>query len=126
MSGLVSITLTAPAKIAGVRQPAGATVQVSADLARQLAGAGAVSSQAVDALSAVIDGLPLSSDFDAAVKAEVAERMATAEAELAAAHKRIAELEGQLRDGIQQAQPSEAAADGDKAKAAARTGRSAK
>lgn len=126
MSGLVSITLTAPAKIAGVRQPAGATVEVSADLARQLAGAGAVSSQAVDALSAVMDSLPLSSDFDAAVKAEVAERMATAEAELAAALARIAELEGQLRDGIQQAQPSEAAADGDKAKAAARTGRSAK
>ena len=126
MSGLVSITLTAPAKIAGVRQPAGATVEVSADLARQLAGAGAVSSQAVDALSAVMDSLPLSSDFDAAVKAEVADRMATAEAELAAALARIAELEGQLRDGIQQAQPSEAAADGDKAKAAARTGRSAK
>lgn len=126
MSGLVSITLTAPAKISGVRQPAGATVQVPAELAQELAGAGAVSPQAVDALSAVMDGLLLASDFDAAVKAEVAERMAATEAELTAAHERIAELEGQLRDGIQQTQPSEAAADGDKAKAAARTGRSAK
>lgn len=76
MNEKVSVTLTGPAKIHGVREPAGRTVTVSTTLALQLAASGVINPEAAQALSAAISETPLGSDFDATVRAAVADREA--------------------------------------------------
>lgn len=76
MNDKVNVTLTGPAKVNGVREPAGKTVTVSTTLALQLAASGVINPEAAQALSAAISETQLGSDFDAAVRAAVADREA--------------------------------------------------
>ncbi|MCJ7996070.1 hypothetical protein J5N58_16755 [Rhizobium cremeum] len=77
MDDKVNVTLTGPAKVNGVREPAGKTVTVSTTLALQLAASGVINPEAAKALSvAIAEPPPLGSDFDAAVRAAVADREA--------------------------------------------------
>ncbi|BCH55276.1 hypothetical protein ACQZ61_06425 [Agrobacterium vitis] len=97
MSDFISVTLTGPAKIDGQRQPAGATVTVSTTLALQLAASGVINPELAKSLAEAVQDTPLASDFQAAVDAAVAERIATLESktaeELATAQRQIAELD---------------------------------
>lgn len=67
--------LIGPAKIDGQREPAGKTVAVSHTLALQLADSGLIDPAAAKALSDAIGDTPLSSDFEAAVSAELEKRL---------------------------------------------------
>ncbi|MVA19505.1 hypothetical protein GOZ94_11150 [Agrobacterium vitis] len=102
MSDLITVTLTGPAKIAGQRKPAGATVAVSTTLALQLAASGVINPEVAKSLAEAMQDTPLASDFQAAVDAAVAERIATLESktaeELATAQRRIAELDQETED----------------------------
>ncbi|MCM2291088.1 hypothetical protein NAC44_01935 [Allorhizobium sp. BGMRC 0089] len=102
MSDLVSVTLTGPAKIGGIRKPAGTTVSVSTMLALQLAASGVINPELAQSLSDAVSATPLEHDFQAVVDAAVAERLAVLETKAAedlnAAHERIAELERQLSE----------------------------
>jgi chromosome segregation ATPase len=70
----VSVTLTGPAKIAGHRKPAGATIEVSTTLALQLAASGVINPELAKSLSEAVNATPLESDFQAAVTSLEAER----------------------------------------------------
>lgn len=71
------VTLIAPAKVNGVRKPAGATVTVSATLALQLAASGAISAELAEQLSEAFDTseTPLEGDFNQAVEAAALEQV---------------------------------------------------
>lgn len=73
----VSVPLIAPAKINGVREPAGKTVPVSTTLALQLAASGAIPSDLAERLSNAIDmsDTPLEGDFQKAVEDAAADRI---------------------------------------------------
>ncbi|MDH0908029.1 hypothetical protein N5C66_06390 [Rhizobium pusense] len=73
----VSVPLIAPAKINGVREPAGKTVTVSTTLALQLAASGAIPSDLAERLSDAIDmsDTPLEGDFQQAVETVAADRI---------------------------------------------------
>lgn len=95
----LSVTLTGPAKIDGQHEPAGKTVTVSHTLALQLAASGVINPDAAKALSDAIADTPLSSDFEAAVSAEVEKRLVDLKAvaeelreELSAAKADVAKL----------------------------------
>ncbi|MGV2107817.1 hypothetical protein ACQZ4X_17305 [Agrobacterium vitis] len=93
MSDLVSVTLTGPAKIDGQRKPAGATIAVSTTLALQLAASGVINPELAKSLAEAVQDTPLTSDFKAAVDAEVALQVAKATEEMEAAQVRIVELD---------------------------------
>ena len=64
----LSVTLTGPAKIDGVREPAGKSVTVTTTLALQLAASGVINPDAVrDAFPVGLSDTPLESDFQEAV-----------------------------------------------------------
>lgn len=68
----LSVTLTGPAKIDGVREPAGKTVSVTTALALQLAASGVINTDDVEGVvSADMPDTPLESDFQTAVDAAV-------------------------------------------------------
>ena len=73
----VSVPLISPAKINGVREPAGKTVTVSTTLALQLAASGAIPSDLAERLSDAIDmsDTPLEGDFQQAVEDAAAGRI---------------------------------------------------
>ncbi|RSC36179.1 hypothetical protein EGT36_01915 [Agrobacterium sp. FDAARGOS_525] len=79
----VSVPLIAPAKINGVREPAGKTVTVSTTLAIQLAASGAIPCDLAERLSDAIDmsDTALESDFQQAVKDAAAGRIDVLKAE---------------------------------------------
>ena len=70
----ISVELTGPAKVYGVREPAGKTVTVSATVALHLAAAGVINPELATSIVAAAE--PLGSDFDSAVRAAVADREA--------------------------------------------------
>lgn len=72
----ISVTLTGPAKINGTRKPSGATVSVSTTLALQLAASGVINPELARTLAEAMQDTPLASDFEAAVEAAAAERVA--------------------------------------------------
>ncbi|MEN5299032.1 hypothetical protein ABE530_11870 [Brucella sp. TWI559] len=68
----LSVTLTGPAKIDGVREPAGKTVSVTTALALQLAASGVINPDDIEGVvSADMPDTPLESDFQTAVDAAV-------------------------------------------------------
>ena len=65
----LSVTLTGPAKIEGVREPAGKTVSVTTALALQLAASGVINPDAVEGVvSADLPDTPLETEFQQAVE----------------------------------------------------------
>ncbi|WP_320200499.1 hypothetical protein RMR16_008690 [Agrobacterium sp. rho-13.3] len=73
----VSVSLIAPAKVNGVREPAGKTVTVSATLALQLAASGAINPELAAQLSQALDmsDTLLESDFQQAVENAAVDRI---------------------------------------------------
>ena len=73
----VSVTLTGPAKVNGVREKAGKTVAVSPTLALQLAASGVINPQVAEKLSQAVDmsDTALESDFQTAVEDAAAGRI---------------------------------------------------
>lgn len=73
----VSVTLTGPAKVNGVREKAGKTVAVSPTLALQLAASGVINPQVAEKLSQAVDmsDTALESDFQTAVEDAAADRI---------------------------------------------------
>lgn len=73
----VSVTLTGPAKVNGVREKAGKTVAVSPTLALQLAASGVINPQVAEKLSQAVDmsDIALESDFQKAVEDATAGRI---------------------------------------------------
>lgn len=101
----ITVTLTGPAKINGVREPSGKAVVVSTALAIQLAASGVINPEAT-----CDRDTRFASDFDAAVAkaaaslvavtvdTAVAEAIAGKVVELSAAHDQIRELQKKLVD----------------------------
>lgn len=73
----VSVTLTGPAKVNGVREKAGKTIAVSPTLALQLAASGVINPQVAEKLSQAVDmsDTALESDFQTAVEDAAAGRI---------------------------------------------------
>lgn len=72
----LSVTLTGPAKIDGVREPAGKTVSVTTALALQLAASGVINPDAVEGVvSADLPDTPLETEFQQAVEDAVSEAL---------------------------------------------------
>ncbi|KEY05833.1 MULTISPECIES: hypothetical protein [Brucella] len=100
----LSVTLTGPAKIDGVREPAGKSVTVTTTLALQLAASGVINSDAVrDAVSDEVEPLKgeitkLKGDLSAmTARAETAEKAASdLETDLSTEKKARADAEAEL------------------------------
>lgn len=92
-----SITLTGPAKVNGIHEPAGKTVTVSTTLALQLAASGAIPPDLAERLSGAIDmsDTLLESDFREAVENAAAGRIELLKAENLL---EVAALENQIFD----------------------------
>lgn len=73
----VSVTLTGPAKVNGVREKAGKTIAVSPTLALQLAASGVINPQVAEKFSQAVDmsDTALESDFQTAVEDAAAGRI---------------------------------------------------
>ena len=73
----ISVTLTGPAKVNGVREPTGKTVTVSPTLALQLAASGVINPELAERLSNALDmsDTALESDFQKAVEDAAAGRI---------------------------------------------------
>ncbi|WCK24629.1 hypothetical protein [Agrobacterium pusense] len=73
----ISVTLTGPAKVNGVREPSGKTVTVSPTLALQLAASGVINPELAERLSNALDmsDTALESDFQKAVEDAAAGRI---------------------------------------------------
>lgn len=113
----IAVTLTGPAKIYGVREPAGKTVTVSTTLALQLAASGAINPELAEKLSGALDmsDTVLESDFQKAVEDAAAGRATVLKAEhdveiqkLATAHAAsVADLEKRLKEATERAEAAE-------------------
>ncbi|MCM0751183.1 hypothetical protein DEA98_06885 [Brucella pseudogrignonensis] len=100
----LSVTLTGPAKIDGVREPAGKTVTVTSAYALQLAASGVINPDAVrDAVSVDLSDTPLESDFQEAVEDAVSVALAPLKQERDA-------LKADLQTAITRAETAEKAA----------------
>ncbi|MCQ9145855.1 hypothetical protein [Ochrobactrum sp. BTU2] len=112
----LSVTLTGPAKIDGVREPAGKSVTVTTTLALQLAASGVINPDAVrDAVSVDLSDTPLESDFQEAVERAAEEKAkALVEAAVSGAVEplkaQITELKGDLSAMKARAETAEKAA----------------
>ena len=73
----ISVTLTGPAKVNGVREPSGKTVTVTPTLALQLAASGVINPELAEQLSNALDmsDTALESDFQKAVEDAAAGRI---------------------------------------------------
>jgi len=93
----ISVTLTGPAKVNGVREPSGKTVAVTPTLALQLAASGVINPELAEQLSNALDmsDTALESDFQKAVEDAAAGRIDVLKAEHGL---KIAELDGQIAD----------------------------
>ncbi|MGV1939519.1 hypothetical protein ACQZ5D_03520 [Agrobacterium sp. 22-211-1] len=91
----ISVTLTGPAKVNGVREPSGKTVTVTPTLALQLAASGVINPELAEQLSNALDmsDTALESDFQKAVEDAAAGRIDVLKAEHGL---KVAELEGQI------------------------------
>lgn len=96
----VEVTLTAPAKIGGKWRKVTEKVSVSADELRQLVAAGAAPGE-----NAPEFDVPLASDFDTAVEEHAVEIQKEADARVADAEKRLAEMEEIARNGLAKCTP---------------------
>lgn len=98
----ISVTLTGPAKVNGVREPSGKTVTVSPTLALQLAASGVINPELAEQLSNALDmsDTALESDFQKAVEDAVAGRIDELKAEhglkVSELEEKVAELEAEL------------------------------
>lgn len=98
MSGrTISVTLTGPAKVNGVREPSGKAVTVTPTLALQLAASGVINPELAEQLSNALDmsDTVLESDFQKAVEDAAAGRIDVLKAEHGL---KVAELERQISD----------------------------
>ncbi|KJF67405.1 hypothetical protein [Rhizobium nepotum] len=79
----IDVTLTGPAKVNGIREPAGKTVSVSSTLALQLAASGVLDPALAEQLSRALDmsDTALESDFQQAVEDAAAGRIEVMKAE---------------------------------------------
>ena len=79
----ISVTLTGPAKVNGVREPTGKTVTVSPTLALQLAASGVINPELAERLSNALDmsDTALEGDFQKAVEDAAAGRIDVLKAE---------------------------------------------
>lgn len=113
----ISVTLTGPAKINGVREPTGKTVTVSPTLALQLAASGVINPQLAEQLSNALDmsDTVLESDFQKAVEDAAAGRIDVLKEQhgleiqkiIAAAAGTEAGLEGRLKEAVARAEAAE-------------------
>lgn len=112
----LSVTLTGPAKIGGVREPAGKTVTVTSAYALQLAASGAINP---DAVQIDLSDAPLETEFQAAVERaaeEKAKALASSLVETAVwgavetAKAEITKLKGDLSAMTERAETAEKAA----------------
>lgn len=93
----LSVTLTGPAKIDGVREPAGKSVTVTTALALQLAASGVINPDAVrDAVSVDLFDTPLENDFQEAVDAAVSAALVPLTAERDTLINTVTELKDNL------------------------------
>lgn len=93
----ISVTLTGPAKVNGVREPSGKTVTVTPTLALQLAASGVINPELAEQLSNALDmsDTALESDFQKAVEDAAAGRIDVLKAEHGL---KVSELEGKISD----------------------------